>query len=178
MRALVVYESMFGNTLVVAGAIRNGLETWPDVTAELVEVGQAPHEIDPTVDVVVIGGPTHAFGMSRPGTRDQAAEETPEPTVSRGDGIREWMAAVSAPAGTPFATFATKVRGPFPGSAAKAAAQELSARGWKPLLSPENFRVHGKLGPLVDNEERRATEWGQKVAAAAADAQRARGLRS
>src|SRR6478736_729713 len=139
MRALVVYESMFGNTLVVAGAIRNGLEEWPDVTAELVEVGQAPHEIEPSVDVVVIGGPTHAFGMSRPDSRAQAAEATQESTVSRGDGIREWIATLTAPIGMPFATFATKTRGPFPGSAAKAAAKELSARGWKQVLSPENF---------------------------------------
>ena len=168
MRALVVYESMFGNTAAVADAIRMGLETWPDVTAELLEVGQAPHEIDDTVDVIVIGGPTHTFGMSRPETRDSAKDERPEPVISAGNGIREWIAAVTAPAGVLFATFATKIRGPFPGSAGKSAAHDLSQRGWKQLVPPENFRVLGKVGPLVDDEERRAFEWGRTVVAAAA----------
>ena len=182
MRALVVYESMFGNTAAVAGSILKGLETWPDVTAELVEVGQAPNEIDDTVDLVVLGGPTHTFSMSRPETRDSAAQETAEPLVSKGKGIREWIAAVTAPAGMRFATFATKTYGPLPGSAAKSAAHELSDRGWKRLMPPENFRVHGKAGPLLDGEEQRASAWGRAVAAAAAaaaaDEERAHRLRS
>src|SRR5687767_14509631 len=64
MRALVVYESMFGNTSAVATAIATGLSTRMGV--DLVEVAAAPAALDAGVDLVVAGGPTHAFSMSRP----------------------------------------------------------------------------------------------------------------
>jgi flavodoxin len=165
MRVLVVYESMFGNTAAIAGAISAGLKIETHATVELFEVGRAPLQIDSAVDLVVIGGPTHAFGMSRPETRE-AASEVSAPLVSPGPGIREWITTVTAPAGMTFAVFCTKVRGPLPGSAAKSAARELTERGWRQVAAPMTFHVHGKLGPLVDGEERRATGWGQTIAAA------------
>src|SRR5689334_20930138 len=88
MRALVVYESMFGNTQAVASAIARGLSG--RMAAELVEVSDALTNVD--VDLVVAGGPTHAFNMSRPSTRQSAAEQAVGPLVSRGHGLREWLA--------------------------------------------------------------------------------------
>lgn len=89
MRALVVYESMFGNTEDVAQAVMKGL--LPNVTAELVEVSDAPNPLPDDVDLLVVGGPTHGFGMSRPGTRDTARRQAGDSLVSRGPGIREWL---------------------------------------------------------------------------------------
>ncbi len=92
MSALVVYESMFGNTQSIAKGIGDGLSS--RMTVEIVEVGEAPSIIDPDVELLVVGGPTHAFGMSRPGTRQNAAQQTGHDLVSKGIGMREWLATV------------------------------------------------------------------------------------
>ena len=85
MRALVVYESMFGNTQTIADAIAGGLAQRMRVDA--VEVGSAPATLDDDVTLLVVGGPTHAFGMSRPRTRQDAATQTPDGLVSTGIGL-------------------------------------------------------------------------------------------
>src|SRR5690606_14826892 len=72
MRALVAFESMFGNTGLIAEAIADGLARHGEV--ETAEVGTAPVLLPAEVDLLVVGGPTHAFGMSRPGTRSSAKE--------------------------------------------------------------------------------------------------------
>ena len=77
MNALVVYESMYGNTEQIARAIGNGLAE--RTTVEVIEVGIAPTALAPDVGIIVVGGPTHAFGMSRAGTREAAAKEAEVP---------------------------------------------------------------------------------------------------
>ena len=89
MRALVVFESMFGNTEVIARAIAEGLAA--DATVEVVEVGSAPPTIPPGVDLLVVGGPTHAHGLSKPETRADSARRAGDRQISRGTGIREWL---------------------------------------------------------------------------------------
>ena len=67
MKALVVYESMYGNTRSVAEAIVEGLcET---AEPRLVPVSEAKAAVHEGADLLVVGGPTHAHGMSRPSTR-------------------------------------------------------------------------------------------------------------
>jgi len=56
MRAIVVYESMYGNTHLVAGAIGAGLSTLFDVS--VVPVAQADPAVLAGADLVVVGGPT------------------------------------------------------------------------------------------------------------------------
>jgi flavodoxin len=64
MRAAVVYESYFGHTRGVAAAIAEGLRARADVDAvDIYEVGDAPADLD--VDLLVVGGPVHAWSMSR-----------------------------------------------------------------------------------------------------------------
>ena len=58
MKALVVYESMFGNTEQIARAVAAGLEESVDVV-QVAEVTDAPTEPDPEVALIVAGGPTH-----------------------------------------------------------------------------------------------------------------------
>jgi hypothetical protein len=70
MKALVVHESLFGNTAQVAQAINRALSEHLDV--ELVEVSKAPPVITEPVDLLVVGGPTQAFSMTRPATREDA----------------------------------------------------------------------------------------------------------
>ncbi len=163
-RVLVVYESMFGNTHDVAEAVAVGLGSTVDVT--LVDVGDAPLEIPDDVDLVVVGGPTHAFGMSRPSTRQSAVEQGADPQAAEHDGLREWIAGVVAPEGLPTAAFDTKVAKPhLPGSAAKAAERKLRHRGFKQLVHPESFFVAGTTGDLLEGELDRARAWGESLAA-------------
>ncbi|MBB5788851.1 flavodoxin family protein [Jiangella mangrovi] len=160
MRARVVYESMFGNTQEIAEAITEGLSA--HLTVEIVEVGSAGDSLD-GVDLLVVGGPTHAFSMSRPSTRKSAADDAPGGIVSKGPGIREWIAGLH-PDGTPVATFDTRAEHPhLPGSAAHAALRRLRHRGARPVAGAKSFSVTGISGPLADGEADRAREWGDQL---------------
>ena len=97
--AHIVYESMFGGTRRVAEAIADGLS--PSTRCTVTEVGDAPTVVGPDVDLLVIGAPTHAFGMSTPDTRHEAQSETSQPVISRELGVREWLAARSSSHRTP-----------------------------------------------------------------------------
>ena len=74
MRAIVVYESMFGHTRAVAEAIGTGLEAAGASEVRVLNVGQADPPSLVGADLVVVGGPTHAWGMSRPSTRKNAPD--------------------------------------------------------------------------------------------------------
>lgn len=160
MRAVVVFESLFGNTEQVARAIGDGLAGNVDV--DVVEVQAAPHDL-PGVDLVVAGGPTHAFGMTRPRTREDAARQSSQAPAPQGIGLREWIDGLpdaAAPWVTAtFDTRVTRVRR-LPGSAAKGAAKALRARGHRTVAAPESFYVDDVAGPLVAGELERARAWG------------------
>ena len=164
MRALVVYESMFGNTRTVAEAVADGLTSRFEV--ETVEVGVAPAAVRDDVALVVAGGPTHAFGMTRESTRRSAKDQAGGAVVSPGIGLREWLDALSH--GTAAAaTFDTRVRHPrVPGSAAHAAEKRLRKLGFRVAVPAETFWVEGTPGPLLVGEADRAREWGAGLAAA------------
>jgi hypothetical protein len=173
-RALVVYESVLGNTQAVAKAIAEGLGESRPVTVK--EVSDAPDAIPPDVGLLVVGGPTHAFGMSRPETRADAAREAPGQVVSTGRGIREWVEALAPGTGTPAATFDTRVQKPHvPGSAAKKARKQLAHKCFPEFEEPHSFYVHGKAGPLADDELVRARSWGQELGRHLAETESAAG---
>ena len=77
MRALVVYESMYGNTRVVANNIADGLRATHEVT--LVPVAGATGDLVAGADLLVVGGPTHMHGLSSPATRRMAAQAAAKP---------------------------------------------------------------------------------------------------
>lgn len=168
MRALVVYESMFGNTEEIAKAVAGGLSA--RLSVDLVEVGAAPITIPDGIDLLVVGGPTHAHGMSKPESRADSARRAGDRLVSRGTGIREWLEAVRG--GSPkiaTAAFDTRIKGPglLWGSAAKGAGKELRRLRFRLIVAPQSFLVDGPTGPLfdrlVEGEVERARGWGQKL---------------
>lgn len=165
MRALVVYESMFGNTRAVAYAVAQGLEKW--VPVDVAEVGSAPIVVGEEISLLIVGGPTHAFGMTRDSTRQDAATKGSSPMVSKGEGIREWLTKLTpAPDGRLAATFDTKLNKSWlPGSAAKAAYKRLRWLRFRMATAPESFFVTDTTGPLVDGELERATAWGEQIGA-------------
>jgi flavodoxin len=164
MRALVVYESIWGNTEAIARAAAAGVGG----DAEVVAAVDAPAAIPDDVDLLIVGGPTHAFSMTTPSTRESARQQGATTIPARG--IREWILELAAPSrAVRVATFDTRTVSPrLPGSAAKKAMKRLVARGLEPAAKPETFGVHGYGGPLADGEEARAKEWGAKLATAVA----------
>jgi flavorubredoxin len=163
MKALVVVESVFGNTQRIAEAIAQGLSMRMDVRT--VDVGDAPTTVDTDVDLLVVGGPTHAFGLTRASTRKSAAEQSEGSAVAAEVGLREWLDALSN-GQVAAATFDTRMDHPrLPGSAAAAARKQLKRLGYHMAGRPESFRVSGTSGPLLDGEVDRARVWGDALAA-------------
>lgn len=166
MRALLVYESMFGNTEAIARAVADGLSGRMDV--ELHEVAEAP--VSQRVDLIVAGGPTHAFSLSRPSTRADAIAQG----ATRGKasiGLREWLGhlprATQVESFAAFDTRVDKVRR-LPGSAATKAAKIVRRLGYA-SAGHESFYVSDTAGPLVDGELERARTWGALLAAHVSD---------
>ena len=96
MRALVVYESMYGNTHVVASNIADGLRATHEVT--LVPVAEATEDLVAEADLLVVGGPTHMHGLSSPASRRMAAQAAAKPASGLsldpdacGPGLRDWL---------------------------------------------------------------------------------------
>jgi hypothetical protein len=160
MRGFVVYESLFGNTARIAQAVVDGLKDYLDVEQHSVAEGQLPEG----ADLLVIGGPTHAFSMSRATTRQDAVNQgaNADPTI----GLREWLEELAEGNDTPFAAFDTRVDmvRRLPGSAAKAAAKMARKRGYQLLTRPESFYVQDVPGPLLNGEVQRAEVWGAQLA--------------
>jgi hypothetical protein len=165
MKALVVYESMWGNTEQVARAIATGLGEYTDV--EVVDVAETPADPGESVALIVAGGPTHAFSMTRPSTRANAvAQGARQGAVETG--LREWLDGLPSGRHTQkIATFDTrvdKVRH-LPGSAAKSAAKAARRHGYTSAAAAESFYVRDVDGRLLDGELDRATAWGRRLGA-------------
>ncbi len=166
MQALVVYESMWGNTEQVARAIAAGIGETCQV--EVTDVSNAPPEPAADVSLIVAGGPTHAFSMSRASTRTDAHKQGAT-HGSDAIGIADWLN--NLPVGhhrQAIATFDTKVHlmKHLPGSAAKGAAKLATRHGYERAAHAESFYVADTDGPLLDGELERATRWGRDLAAA------------
>jgi flavodoxin len=161
MTALVLVESSFGNTRTIAEAIREGLATHTDT--ELLDIAHAPEVLSDTVDLLVVGGPTHAFGMSRPETREDAIRQG-APADTR-VGVREWIAALQPDgARPPVVTFDTRTKHRWiPGSAASQAAAALAQQGFPSAAPRQSFRVDDVPGPLMPGEVERARAWGEQL---------------
>jgi len=162
-RALVVFESMFGNTQQIAEAVKEGLSSY--VPAVILEVGRAPDVLPDGVDLIVVGGPTHAFGMSRPRTREDASQQAGGQVVSERNGLREWLTTLErTDGGLAAAAFDTRIDGPrVPGSAAHGAEKRLRKLGFRITSPSESFYVTGTAGPLVAGETERARRWGEEL---------------
>lgn len=168
MRAVVVYESMYGNTRAVAEAIGNGLRTGADVS--VVSVVHADEELLRDADLLVVGGPTHVHGVSRPSTRKAAIEAAGKPSSglsvepdAEGAGLREWIAA-RADLHLKAATFDTRMSGPvlLTGHASRGIARLLRARGAQLVGAGESFLVT-KANRLASGELERAEGWGTEL---------------
>ncbi len=174
MRAVVVYESMFGNTHAIADAIGKGLGQGlePVDNVVVVPVAEASRERLGDADLLVVGGPTHFHGMSRTGTRKGAGATARNPKNdlvldrdAQGPGVRDWLRSLGH-GHTKVAAFDTRYKGPavLRGSASKPMGRKLRKHGFEMVATPESFFVTLK-NHLQPGEEARAQEWGKRVAA-------------
>jgi hypothetical protein len=169
MRALVVYESMYGDTKRVADAVADGLAG--GLAVETVEVSLAPVALESGIDLLVVGGPTHVHGMTTPFTRAQAIKQAQTEIVSRGIGIREWLEELRpAVPGVAAAAFDTRIRGAaiLTGSAASGYAKRLRDARFRLLAPAESFLIATKApqgDALLEGELERARAWGAGLAA-------------
>src|SRR5215470_3135530 len=170
MRAVVIYESMYGNTHTIAEAIGRGLA--PENHVTVVPVAEATPELLSEADLVVAGGPTHIHGMSGTRSRQAAAEAAHkdgsglalEPHA-QGPGLRDWFGTVGRIRGCGVA-FDTRLNGPatFTGRASKAIAKLLDRHGLTEIAPAQSFLVT-KDNQLLPGEEDRAEQWGRELAA-------------
>ena len=176
MRALVVYESMFGNTRAIAAVVADGLRGSYEV--DLVAAGRATRALVEGADLLVVGGPTHVHGMSRPSSRKAASEASAKPggpaldPDAGGMGVRTWLEELAAARdGSSAAAFDTRMSGPsvFTGRASVAISRKLRRLGYRQAASPESFLVD-KQNHLLPGELQRAAQWGSRLTASAASA--------
>ena len=172
MRAVVIYESMFGNTRAIAEAIAAGLRPGSDVT--LVSVARAKRALLEDADLVVVGGPTHVHGMSQKRTRASAVQTARKPgsalvldADAQGPGLREWFAEMGQGAARA-AAFDTRLSGPpvLTGRASKQISRQLRRHGFRIVTRPKSFLVLGN--ELLPGEAERARDWASGLARAAA----------
>lgn len=175
MRVVIVYESMFGNTHLIADAIARGLWRGNDVT--VVPAWQAGADLLEGADLVVVGGPTHAHSMSRSSTRQAAIEQAHKPdnlltlesgVTADGPGIRDWLGLLGqlGARGPYVAAFDTRLGAPaiITGRASKGTAKLLQQHGLTLVAPAESFLVT-RENRLRPGEKHRAYTWGQELAA-------------
>ncbi|TRO49871.1 flavodoxin family protein [Candidatus Bathyarchaeota archaeon] len=144
MKALIVYDSVYGNTEKIARAIG-------DAIAGEVEVHRAGEvnvsELD-AFDLIVVGSPTHG-GRPTPAVRGFIDE-----------------APASALKGVNVAAFDTRSPAKWArifGFAAGRIGDSLKRKGGKLVVPPEPFFVEGTEGPLKEGELERATGWAEDI---------------
>jgi flavodoxin I len=150
MKALVVYDSFFGNTEKVAHAIAAGLGGPPDV--EVHRVSEVRTEQLSGLSWLIVGSPTRGF--------------KPSPL------IQTFLSNIPADAlrGTKVAAFDTRIslqKMPWflrpiarrAGYADKHIVAALTKKGGELAVPGEGFFVEDSEGPLADGEVERATEW-------------------
>lgn len=176
MRAVVVYESMYGNTHAVANAIAEGLRPTFDVV--VAPVGEADQGKVSSADLLVVGGPTHVHGLSTAMSRKAAADTAAKPEDeheldpdAEGPGLRDWFDNLLPGSRHRAAAFDTRMDASpvLTGRASKGVARRLRKHDFELVVEPESFLVD-KHDHLLDGEAERARSWGQQLAAQLAKA--------
>ncbi|MEC5190678.1 MULTISPECIES: flavodoxin family protein [unclassified Arthrobacter] len=147
MKALVVYDSAYGNTKAVAEAISGSLG---GLQASSIPVGDFKPESLAPGDLLVVGSPINGW---RPTLKITAL------LSDLGNGSLRGVKA---------AAFDTRVRMFVHGDAARKIAHALKAGGADLIAAPMPFYVRGSEGPLRDGEIGKAESWAQKLLASVA----------
>lgn len=155
MRALIIYDSFFGNTEQVAQAMGDALAPQADVEVRHVT------EVQPTqisdVQLLIVGSPTRAFSPS-PNVKEflkQIPGGALEGVKVAAFDTRISMDDVDSPILPPMVKLF--------GYAAEPIAKRLKRKGGDVALPPEGFFVNGTEGPLKEGELERAAAWAEQL---------------
>ena len=140
MKALIVYDSVYGNTEKIAKAVADAIA--PSGEVKVVQAGEAnPPELEST-DLLIVGSPTHGGRPTPP--------------------VQDFLNKVPKLQGINVAAFDTRSQSKFArvfGNAAGRIARNLEKKGGTLVASPEGFLVTGTKGPLKEGELERAAGW-------------------
>jgi hypothetical protein len=164
VKAVIVYESLWGNTAQIAQAIAEGIG--PDARA--VTTSQASAACADGVDLLVTGAPLLGFSLPTEDMRATIAKtpgNAPAPPDLSSPSMRSWLAELQPGTGA-CAAYETRIWW-SPGSAAKTMLEALQGKGYARAAEPAKFVVTGKFGPLKAGEIDRARAWGAELGRAA-----------
>ena len=144
MKALIVYDSVYGNTEKIARAIAEAIT--PSNEVKVLRAGEAnPSELA-SIDLLIVGSPTH-------GGRPTPAVQNLLNKAPKLQGIKVAAFDTRIP---------TKLVRVF-GYAAGRIANNLKKKGSTLIASPEGFFVTGGQGPLKEGELERAAAWAKGI---------------
>ena len=154
MKALVVYDSVFGNTEKIARAIGSALGSLEDVG--VMQVGEAGLEHLKGLSVLVVGSPTRAFNPTKAIT---SFLKSLPPGALSGVAVAGFDTRMNIDEAPGFLKFMVK----FFGYAAEPIAKRLKRAGGKEVAAPAGFIVADTEGPLKDGELERAAVWAKQI---------------
>jgi len=156
MKALVIYDTFFGNTEKVARAISESL----GAESSAIRVADAKHEQLNGLGLLVVGSPTRAFRPTKP--ISQFLDGMPRDAL-RGVKVAAFDTRMSeAELNSPMLGFMVKIFG----YASKPILDKLVRKGGEVAAPPEGFIVDASEGPLREGELEQAAEWAKRIAGA------------
>lgn len=165
MKAVVVYESLWGNTAAIAQAIADGIGPG----AEALTTDVARPEAIADADLIVAGAPVLGFSLATDAMRDSVAGSeagAPTPPDLAHPSLRSWLEALP-PGDGRAAAFETRIWW-SPRGATGDIEHRLADAGYRPVAKAQKFVVKDKYGPLREGELERARRWGEELARALA----------
>ena len=159
MKAVVAYDSAYGNTEQVAHAIGNALGPRGDV--EIVRVGEFRPSQLTGLTLLIVGSPTQRFSPTGPTTA--MLKSIPEEGLS-GVKVAAFDTRITVAEIERIKILAFFVR--LFGYAAEPIAARLEKKGGELVVPPEPFYVGGTEGPLLEDELDRAADWARQIAPA------------
>jgi hypothetical protein len=174
-RALILYQSLFGNTAAIARSVAAGLrDALPDAVVDC-RSGNEVNGVPDDVDLIVLGAPTHFWGLPRGLTRTMELQYEKRIMPAARAEVRRAATTTGIPSGfgplppgrgRAAAAFDTQMTGPLTGGARRAIAGRLRRAGYRLVAEPQTFLVEAVAGPLRAGETERARAWGLILARA------------
>lgn len=162
MKAVVLYESYWGNTAAVARAIAEGI----GAGTPALNTAEATAEAMAGADFLVVGAPVLGFTLANDTMRKGLVREKqpPDAAALTHPSLRSWLERLPKGNGRS-AAFETRISW-SPGGAIKHIERYLEQAGYPVVAPAERFVVAGRYGPLREGELDRARAWGERLAEA------------
>ena len=155
MKALIVYDSVYGNTEKIAKAIGGAITG--DI--KVLHTGETSSSDLKELDLLIVGSPTHG-GRPTPAVKEFLSK-IPSNALKNVD-VTSFDTRFSAKSKGVGVGIRVLVR--VIGYAAGRIANTLKDKGGYLVASPEGFIVEGNEGPLKQGELERAAGWAKEIA--------------